>query len=642
MITPRVRALLALALASCATAGSGDGGNALPMQGGDRLVLSAVQVAATDTAMASALYFALQSALQQSSRVRFISPAGISDALVRMRRDAVTTQLPDSIAAEVAEREGARYVISLAVTPEGSARRLTLRVLEPATRLVLRSYQAVDGSDAVLAGIDVVAARLRRDLGDGPTELAQAIPLPRATTASLEALRLLADGRSAFNRARYREARAMYESALALDTGFARARAGLAEVSYVYNDVRDGDAQMRRALALADRLPPRERMLLEANAARGANDWLRAATLHRAYLIRYPDDYDVYALLGYDLMRASESRDALTAYDSLQAHRQLRSNDLINIAVAEYSLGRFREARLAHVAALRFDPDNLTRALQNEQFGRALLAQGFADSARLVHSAMLARDPADQARGHRSLAYVDLYEGRYGSAVAHLRQAGELNHVAAGGALSEVRDRALLASTLIELGQRDAAREQLRLAADLCLSRTMAPQAMFWTGKPLARLGDTTLARHLLDSARVRTRESDAEAQAATLALEAELYMARGQAQAGLTAARRALALRDFPHLSETLAAALEGAGKLDEARSLYVAMADSLPRALEGEGQQAARLAPLAIARLDAQLGRGTDARQALGRFMERWPSADANLPFVTTLRARISAAAP
>jgi hypothetical protein len=58
-------------------------------------------------------------------------------------------------------------------------------------------------------------------------------------------------------------------------------------------------------------------------------------------------------------------------------------------------------------------------------------------------------------------------------------------------------------------------------------------------------------------------------------------------------------------------------------------------------EAQQMALFAPLAIARIDAQLGRVDDARRALGQFMERWPTADANLPMITQLRARIEAQA-
>lgn len=609
---------------------------------GDRLVLAAVQVPAADSTLGPALFYATQSALQQSSHVRLVGPAAITDALRRMGRTAPTTMLPDSTAAEVAEREGARYVVSLAVSAAAPSRTLILTVLEPASRLILRTYRSSAAGPALLTGIDAVAAQLRRDLGDTPGELKATLPLPFATTPSLEALRLLADGNSAYNRARYREAAALYDGALALDSGFAMARAGRASVAYVLNNLGSGDALIARALSDADRLAPRERLLIEASAARGRNDWGRAASIHRAYLIRYPEDFDVYASLGYDLMRARLLDEARAAYDSLRAHRTPRANDFVSIASVEFLQQRFAAARAAHVAALALDPELIVRAVPNEQIGKVLLALGFADSARLVHTAMLARDSSDQARGHRLLAYVDLYDGRYASAVAHLKQAIDVNPPRPGNALSIVRDRALLASTLADLGQTTEASAQLSLAATLCVTRSLPPQALLWTGKPLARLGDTIMARTLFDSARVRTREGDAEERAATSAFEAELLMATGRADAALAPARRAVELFPLPTLSETEAVALERTGKLQEALAAFALLEGQLPTALGNEGQQSARLAPLAMARIQAQLGHAREARQALGQFMERWPGADANLPFVTTLRARLTTASP
>ena len=642
--TWRWRLIAGLAVAAAAAAGALVWARSRPrllaMRVGDRMLLADAQLPAADSANARALTFALQSALQQSTRVSFVSPAAIADALRRMGRDAATSALPDSTAAEVAEREGARYVVSLSVTPSTSGRVVSLNVLDPSTRASVRTYTTTTTGDDVLDAIDVVARKLRRDLGDSRVDVGTAIPLPRATTPSLEALRLYAGATAAFNRAQYKDARALYDGALVLDSGFAAAHAGLAYIDYVYNNPRAGDPHMQRALALSDRLPSRERLLIQAVAARGANDWPRAATLHRAYLIRYPQDYDVYAQLAYDLMRARSSNEALEAFDSLQAHRTLHAGDLLNLASVRTQLGKFAEARDAHVAAVHLDTAFLTRAMQNEQIGRVLLTLGFTDSARTVHSVMLLHQPQDQARGHRALAYVDLYEGRYASAIEHLRKAIAINAVEADVSLSEIRDRDLLANALMDLGRIADARDQLLVAAQKCIARRTPPQALYWTGKPLARLGELTLARALLDSARARTRATDKAEQAATTALEAEIQVATGHAADGAVSAARALALDDsLTMLVDTHAFALERSGALAEARDIYTALSGRLRGAVEIEGQQMARMAPLAVARIDLQLGRGEDARRALGAFVERWPRADANLPMLTTLRARIDA---
>ena len=396
---------------------------------------------------------------------------------------------------------------------------------------------------------------------------------------------------------------------------------------------------MRHALALADRLPTRERLLIEAQAARGRGDWMRAATLHRAYLIRYPDDYDMYSMLGYDLMRGKNPDESLVAYDSLLAHRRPTTTTLINIAANHAQLERPALARQAQVKAIKLDSSILFRSVTNEEFGRTLLELGFADSARAIFRILLTRTAPDQARAHRSLAYADLYEGRYSTAVYHLDSAIALGQLNPRNALSVVRDRALLASTQLALDRPDASRAQLREATRLCLASPIDPAALYWTGKPLARLGDTATVRLLLDSARARTRDTDIGQVSATLALEAELLIAQGRFAEGAGAASRATAGDPAANLIETLAYALERGGKLREARLQYESLLATRVGVNGKEGQQAARLAPLAIARIDALLGRPDEAQREVGALLERLPNADADLPMFSAERLRIGA---
>jgi tetratricopeptide (TPR) repeat protein len=611
---------------------------ALPLGVGDQILIADVQVPVADSASARAIALALQSALQQSSRVRLVSPASISDAMQRMERPKSDDSLSDSTALEVAEREGARYVVSLTVVPTGAARLLTLRVIDPSSRNAVRTYSATATGDALLTAIDELTAKFRRDLGDSRSEIASAVLLPRATTSSLEALRLLASGRDAFNRALYNDARTLYASAVALDSGFAAAYAGIAAVEYQLNNIREGDAQIAKALTLADRLPPRERLLIQAEAERGRGDWFRAAVLHRAYLIRYPDDYDVYEMLGYDLAKGRNPAEAIIAYDTVRAHRRLSAAALMEIGQIDILLGRWADARAAFAEGVHLDTTFLIRNVENERIGTTLMRLGFNDSARVVFNVMLQRDESDQARGHRSLAYVDLSEGRYRSAVEHLRTAIELGQKQDGAGTSEIRDRALLANVLIDLGQVSAAREQLRTGAQLALTDPYDPTFLLFTGKPAARIGDTLIVRQLLDSAKARTHDTDFRQVSATTGLEAELLLARGRVTDGVTTAERAVAVDSAAYLVETLAYALERAGRLPDARAKYETLARGVLRQMGKEAQQVSLLAPLAMARIDAQLGRAADAQRAVSQLAERWTTSDPNLPMITVLRARIA----
>jgi DNA-binding SARP family transcriptional activator len=637
----RIAAAVALTLATgvAAVAWSRVQAPALPLGVGDRILVADPQLPAGDSTGARTIALALQSALQQSARVRLLSPVSIADALQRMQRTPTPGVVSDSTALEVAEREGARYVVSLNVVPTGGSRLLTLRVLDPTSHDAVQTYTVTATADDVLSALDELTARFRRDLGDSPREIASAVPLPRATTSSLEALRLLASGRDAFNRSLYNDARALFAGAIALDSGFAAAYAGIAAVEYQLNNIREGDAQIARALALSDRLPPRERLLIQAEAERGRGDWVRAAILHRAYLIRYPEDYDVYEMLGYDLAKGRNPAEAIVAYDTVRAHRRLSASALLAIGQIDILLGRWAAARAAFGDAVHLDTTVVTRNIENERIGTTLMRLGFNDSARFVFNVMLSRDEGDQARGHRSLAYVDLAEGRYRSAVTHLRAAIELGQQHDGAGLSEIRDRALLATVLIDVGQVPAAREQLRAAAALALTDPYDPTVLWFTGKPAARLGDTSMVRHLLDSARARTRTTDARQLSATTGLEAELLLARGRVAEGVVVADRAVMVDSASYLIETLAYALERAGRLPEARAQYDELARGTLRQMGKEAQQVSLLAPLSIARIDAQLGRAAEAQRAVSAFAERWSTADQNLPMITLLRARIAA---
>ena len=610
---------------------------ALPIERGDRLVIADVQLQGADTTNSRALTLALQSALQQSSRVSIVGPVTIADVMRRMGRDASRSALHDSIALEVAEREGARYVVSLSVLPTGAQRLLTLRALDAVTGIARRTYSVIASADNLLPAIDDVTGQMRRDLGDSRSEVAAAIPLPRATTNSLEALRLLASARLSYNRALYTDARTLYASAIALDSGFASAYAGLAAVDYVDNNLARADSNMRRALSLADRLPPRERLLIEAVAERGRGDWMKAATLHRAYLARFPDDYDMYQLLGYDLMRAQNPVDAKAAFDTLGAHRTLSAGAWLNLASIQRQLRDYRAARTAQVAAVHLDTALLLRSIQNEEIGATLIELGFIDSARTVYAAMINRGDVDRARAHRSLAYADLYEGQYASAVQHLKAAVSLGSSHGGGPQSEARDRALLAATFIDLGRTAEAREQLSAATALCVTNPLDPRLLLWTGKPLARLGDIIAVRVLLDSARARARKSDPPQGAAADALEAELQLLLGVMSAAESAASRAIASDSNAYNLETLAHVYDRSARVAEARATYAALAAFGHGTVGKEPQQLVRLAPLAIIRLDADAGRVGDARAGMGRFLERWPASAASLPALAALRARV-----
>jgi tetratricopeptide (TPR) repeat protein len=613
---------------------------ALPMQPGDRLLVADALLPAADSGNVRAITIALESALRQSARVNLLGPALVRESLKRMGREADSGRVNERTAIELAEREGARYVVVLSVVPAGASSQLTLRALAPGTGELVIAHRATTSPADVLAGIDELVSRLRHDFGDARSEIGRAVPLPRVMTASLEALTLYARGRDAYNRGKYNDARILYTLALDLDSAFASAHAALGGLESFTNHPALAEEHFTRALALAARLPPRERLLLDAEVARGRGDWVRAAGLHSAYLQRFPDDYDVHASLGYDQMRADNPAAALVAYDSAGAHGALTAGGWINVAAAHSLQDDAAAARRAYAEAFRRDTALLLNVIPNEEYGATLLRLGLADSARAVYRLLLSRAPANRVRAHRSLAYADLYEGRYASAIEHLQLGIALATADSATPLTQARDRVLLANTWREVGRAEAALPQVRLAARLCLTRPLEARMLFWTGKAAVRLGDLALARVLADSLRARARAANAQEQAALAGLEAELQVAAGHVEEGVAAARRAVEKGNNAVMLETLAHALNAAGQREELRITYELLRDQLPRSLGREGQQPARLAPLSLALMDAEAGRTAEARTRLDDFLAQWPDADADLTQLRELRRRLGQA--
>jgi DNA-binding SARP family transcriptional activator len=191
--------------------------------------------------------------------------------------------------------------------------------------------------------VDRVAAQLLVATSDADAPLVRTAAL---TTSSLPALKRFIDGERAYRAGRLEAAAAAYADAIAADTTFALAYHRLS-IAQEWSGLEDrGRAAAAAASARADRLPPRARQLLEANAARRAGDFTTAERLFRAMLQRYPDDADGWSGLGEVLFhgnppRGRSGREAREPFERSRA-LGLRSAEpvfhLVSIAAAEERL----------------------------------------------------------------------------------------------------------------------------------------------------------------------------------------------------------------------------------------------------------------------------------------------------------------
>lgn len=297
---------------------------------------------------------AFRISLEQSRHVNVLSDLKVRDTLQRMQREP-DTALDRTIASEIAIRDGARAVILPTVAEIGGRIRVSVEVVDPRTQTtVYTEYADGRGLDSTLHSIDKVTAALRERLGEELKAIERdSEPLPQVTTKNLDALRAYALGRQAFDKSSYEKARAFFQRAVALDPEFALAHIGLIRVDNAQGRQSAGEPHLRRAQALRDRLPARERLYLDAWVARldAPEDEL---ALWQQMASPYPDDFRSIMNAAYALFRLNRFEEGLEYAKRAAAPQNVASAQAQRL-VGDYFAARnqFTAADAAYRAAIR-------------------------------------------------------------------------------------------------------------------------------------------------------------------------------------------------------------------------------------------------------------------------------------------------
>ena len=249
----------------------------------------------------------------------------ISSRTVMARwRDAVSEDGDADLATarDVARRSGAKYVMTGSAVALGENVRLAADIYDVETGREIGASQVEGPADSVLVmvdelGVEVMQALMRSAGAQGLSiRQTQAI-----VTASLPALRAYLRAEALYRSARFERAIEAYEEALELDPEMSLAHARVADAyGWIENIASDKAAEhFEYALAHMERLPPRERTLVQANAAVLAGD-LEGVDPLRAATRKYPDDPEAWFLLGefythYGGNLLLEMEDARRAFD---------------------------------------------------------------------------------------------------------------------------------------------------------------------------------------------------------------------------------------------------------------------------------------------------------------------------------------
>jgi tetratricopeptide (TPR) repeat protein len=412
--------------------------------------------------------------IQQSSYLNVVSDARIQQTLERMRRRK-TENLTENLASEVAVRNAVKGLLVCGISKIGDVYSLTARLVDPMTRATASTHSVqAKGKDAVLPALDTLARRVRESLGESLSRLpGRVMTLPLATTSSLEALKAYADATTA-SVAYDRKGFSLMQQAVELDPDFALAHVQLGQAYYIRGAGAIGEQHFKKALGLLDRLTLRERLWVQAVVEDWRGEREQAVERYNLYLAQYPDDSGAWFRLGWTQMATlHQYQPAIESFGKVLKLDAGNSAAYINLATCYSGLGKYREAIPIYDKAFELHPEHLQDAEINHEYGFVLVRLENIAKARATFESMLKLGDVEKARGHRSLALLDMYQGRYHSAVAHLREAVLLNK-AAGAKNSELRDRLYVAAALHTLGQDREGIAELNQAERLLASNQFA------------------------------------------------------------------------------------------------------------------------------------------------------------------------
>jgi DNA-binding SARP family transcriptional activator/Tfp pilus assembly protein PilF len=611
-----------------------------PAGGGRQWVLIADAENLTgDAVFDRTLPVALAAALRQSSRVYVTAPERVRTALQRMRRPGADSLLDETLARDIAQREGIRVVIVPTITRADSSYEITARLIDPVSGSVLAA-PAVRAArrGGVVDALDQLGRRTRRELGESLLSVAtHTVPLPRVTTPSVEALKKYADGNRAFITNALDEAGRLWQQAVTIDTMFGSAWAALGMLYFWVNRPTTGDAYFTHALAHIGDLPEREQVMIRATIAawRGSRD--SSTALLRTWLRQNDDDIDAWGRLGYDYMRMRRPQEALEALTRVVAFDSMDHTTFINLATVEKQLGRLDEAIAHYRRAFRLMPSLETANNNlNLEYGGALVQAGDLEGAAATFDRMLNVGQLERARGLRSHAFLAMYRGRYTEASRYLSEAVLLARVNDAG-VTQLRNHLLLATALERRGLAADAAAQRDSAYAVSERMDAETTLLYWVGKSLARAGDTRRAGLLLARLERGVHEGSSTDGAAREALRGEVLVAEGRAAAAVPHLELALRADSTRFTLESLAHGVAAANGFERAAALY----EELSRGGDDfgwEAQEYWRMALYWLGDIQERRGDAVMAVRAYQGFLDAWKEAEPALAPVVDARARIA----
>jgi eukaryotic-like serine/threonine-protein kinase len=609
---------------------------ALSFHSRDSVLLADFENQTGDVRFDNALGTAFGISISQS-RYANVYPRMQLDAVLKRMGRPQSERITPSLGREICQREGVRGLIVSSITRTGQEYAVTAQLIDPRSGEPARAYtERAHGEDHILDALDLLSKEIREALGESLYQIHQADkPLPQVTTQSLTALQQYAEGSVLWQRGKYQEGGVLLKAAVAADPDFAMAHAALgnAYYSYISNAPESGKKEYEEALSLLSRTTDRERMIIETRYALDQNHVPEADLLFRAYLDRYPDD----SVMRFDFAQLLRKNGRQT--DAIEQYRQVLrvlpdfAHAYIGIATAYKSLNNFPAALQAYSKAAEIDPQWLITGNVNREYGFTLVANGDIQKAEGVFSALLEKSETRE-NGLRSLAFLDLYRGRYASAQSRLQQSLEILKTQ-NSPLSVARVQLLLA--IVAEGRGDAKAQRQSLDAALASFEDVQQKVVFGAmlGDAYARAGFVDSAQKIVAVITPLADQRSSEQMAYLHLLEGEIALASGKHGEAIELLAQSDKENSTGFSIEAVAHAYQQSDDGDKAIASYENMLNSTNSPLGWEPQQRWLEARYTLALDYSSRGDKQKARETLATLLNLWKDADPNLPLLKNAKA-------
>jgi tetratricopeptide (TPR) repeat protein len=290
---------------------------------------------------------ALTVQLEQSPYLNILPESRVREALRYMGRSS-DERVSNDVAREICLRAGVKAMLTGSISSLGSHYVITLTAVNAQTGDALAREQIeAESKEKVLKALDRAASSLRRKLGESLGMVQKfAMPLEKATTSSLEALKAFSLGQAEHQKLADDKAMPHLKRAVELDPNFAMAYATLGVALSNAGEPNQASDYLKKAFELKERASEREKLYISAHYYEMVTRQIdKAIEVYESWKATYPRDTVPRDNVALRYSAIGQYEKALT--NASEAMR-LDAKDRFayqNVAAAYEKLDRYDEAK---------------------------------------------------------------------------------------------------------------------------------------------------------------------------------------------------------------------------------------------------------------------------------------------------------